>query len=370
MTPAQRRLRILHVSQPTSEGTAVVVANLVGSGVRHGQVADVASGSTGHLASDARAAGGGWIDVPMTRAPGLADVIHWWRLRRLLTAYDVVVLHSSKAGVLGRLALLTLPHRRRPASVFMPHAWSWHAGGRLGWVYRWVERILAPSTDRIVAVSAAEAGEGRAVLRGRGRIEVIANGVDTDRFAPTAEPRDPATLLVIGRLTRQKGQDLLIRALAELDDVHLELLGDGPERANLVELSRELGVDGRVHMAGTEAPDHWLRRATIVVVPSRWEGLSIALLEAMASGAPIVATTAGAGGILEGAGWVLPPEESESPRALAAAIRQALADPEARDRWGREARVRAVRDFAVGTSAERHRTFWNALAGAEVSRDA
>ncbi|WP_162251478.1 MULTISPECIES: glycosyltransferase [unclassified Nocardioides] len=354
-------MRVLHVSQPTSEGTAVVVANLVASGIAHRGVADVATGPSGHLAGDVRAAGGGWIDVPMTRLPGWKDIVHWWRLRRLLVAYDVVVLHSSKAGLLGRLALLSLPRRRRPASVFMPHGWSWHTGGRLGGVYRQMERLLAPATDRIVAVSDSEAQDGETVLHGRGRIEVIANGVDITRFAPSAEPREPAMLLVVGRLARQKGQDILIRALAELDDVQLVLLGDGPARGHLQQLASELGVADRVRMVGTGAPDAWMRRATLVVVPSRWEGLSIALLEAMATGAPVVASTPGSGGILGGAGWVLAPDQTESISALADAIRLALADEGARVAFGQGARQRVLRDHAIDTSTARHRSLWATL---------
>ncbi|WP_182380365.1 glycosyltransferase [Nocardioides sp. WS12] len=359
--PGPGALRVLHVSQPTSEGTAVVVANLVATGVRNDQVADVASGPTGHLASDAGAAGGGWIDVPMTRLPNPADLAHWWRLRRLLVAYDVVVLHSSKAGLLGRLALISLPRRRRPASVFVPHGWSWHTGGRLGGVYRWMERILAPATDCIVAVSDAEARDGGAVLRGRGRIEVIANGVDTDRFAPAAEPRDPATLLVVGRLARQKGQDVLLRALAELDDVRLDLVGDGPARTELESLAAELGVAERVRFLGTSSPLEHLRSATLVVVPSRWEGLSLALLEAMATAAPVVATSAGASGVLEGAGWVVDAPEEEMAGALASVVRRALDAPAEREAFGGVARQRAVELFSGSVCAAEHLRLWATL---------
>lgn len=354
-------LRVLHVSQPTSEGTAVVVARLVACGVQHGQVADVASGATGHLASDAKAAGGGWIDVPMTRRPGPADLAHWWRLRRLMVAYDVVVLHSSKAGLLGRLALISLPRRRRPASVFVPHGWSWYAGGRLARVFRRMERILAPSTDRIVAVSDAEALAGGAELRGRGVIEVIANGVDTDVFSPTAEPREHETLLVVGRLARQKGQDMAIRALAELDDVQLDLVGDGPARAELESLATRLGVAHRVRFKGSAPPLQHLRSATLVVVPSRWEGLSLALLEAMATATPVVATRAGACGVLDGAGWVLDTADGEMPGALAAVIRRALESPADRQMYGEVARQRAVERFSSDACATAHLDLWATL---------
>ena len=114
-----------------------------------------------------------------------------------------------------------LRRRQRPMIVFTPHAWSWSVGGRLAPLYRTIERLLGRRSDAIVAVSEAEAEQGRAVLGGAARnMSVIVNGVDRDRFSPVgpSAERDPSVPLIVcvGRLCEQKGQDIAIRALSRL----------------------------------------------------------------------------------------------------------------------------------------------------------
>jgi len=249
-----RPLDVLLVSQPVSYGVAVFVRQLAEAAVAAGhRVTVVCPGpERGPLAGWVRAAGAEHRTLDMARQPGPRDLVDLWSLRRLARGRDVVHLHSSKAAALGRLAVLTLG-RRRPAVVVTPHYWSWLVGGRLAPLYRWVERVLAPRCDAIVAVSEAEAAEGRAVLPAADRITLIHNGVDRERFSPdrAAAERDPdAPLLVcVGRLSEQKGQDIAIRALACLSDptvrLRLDRLGCG--RDELVEELRNAGVGFSVH---------------------------------------------------------------------------------------------------------------------------
>ena len=153
--------------------------------------------------------------------------------------------------------------------------------------------------DRVIAVAEAlrpeiEASGTNAI------IDVISNGVDIariDRMAgdaalPAGLPRGHGPLLVaMGRLAPQKGFDLLIAALAGRPDLRLVIAGTGPEEANLRLLAHRLGAASRVHFAGfLENPFPLIAAADLFVMPSRWEGASNALLEALACGVKIVAT--------------------------------------------------------------------------------
>jgi glycosyltransferase involved in cell wall biosynthesis len=303
----------------------------------------------------------------MVRQPTPGDIPAVLRMRRLFERADVVHLHSSKAGALGRLALRSLG-RRAPASCFTPHGWSWLVGGRMAPVYRMYERVAAAWTDVIVAVSDEEAAAGRGVLRpGLARVTVIPNGVDTERFCvegPRASRSAQPLIVCAGRLTVQKGQDLAIRALAHLGTAgtRLRLVGEGPDTAKLRELAAALGVADRVEFTGHCDPGPHLRAADVVLVPSRWEGLSFVLLEAMACGKAILTTAVAGSGVVGDAGVVVP--LAAGPEGLAAALDELLADEPTRRRHGEGARLRVCEHFSAQRMLTAHLDLWEALAEA------
>ena len=150
---------------------------------------------------------------------------------------------------------------------------------------------------------------------------MIANGVDVDRFTPdgpASSRTDRPLITCVGRLTEAKGQAVLIRAFADLRDTDatLRLVGEGDAEQELRSLAVEAAVDDRIEWAGNSAaPELEYRAADVVVVPSRWDGLSLVLLEAMACGAAIVATTVtGVGGGAGGRG-ARPTRQPGRPRA-------------------------------------------------------
>ena len=357
-------MRILLVSQPTVAGVAVVVRDLARAGVRAGHDVAVAGPADGRLQAWTAAAGARWIPLPLTRSPSPSDLRRIADLRRLVRSFDVVHLHSSKAGAVGRLALVGMS--RRPACAFTPHGWSWLAGGRLSSpIYRIFERLAAPLADATIAVGDDELRAGADVLgRAQERVRVVQNGVDVTRFRPDGPRamRSSAPLLTcVGRLARQKGQDVAVRALAASRhrDARLRLVGMGPERDDLVALAARLGVADRLELVGERSdPADELRTADVVLVPSRWEGLSLVLLEAMASGAAVVATAVAGESALGRAGVVVPPEDA---RALATAADALLENPRRRAELGRAARERAVARFAVERCLEATLTLWEEL---------
>lgn len=341
-------MKVLHVSQPTSEGTANVVMQLVAAGQERGHEVTVACPESGQLPFQAKAQGVQFLRLEMERGPSVRDVRALARIRRLVAAYDVVVCHSSKAGALTRMAAWL---RFGPTSpvVFFPHGWSWSVGGMQGVLYRWIERVLARGAEVIVAVSRAEELEGRRNLRDPSNLRCLYNGVDTARFIPSCRERSSGLIVCVGRLARQKGQDRLLRALArcESKDLRLRLVGAGPDEISLRGLAHALGVSERVEFAGTQDPLTHLQEAEIVVVPSRWEGLSLALLESLACGAPVVATEEGASGILSDQGVVVTGTGESLVVDLARALDKLHGDPELRTVLSRRARDLAIRKFDV-----------------------
>jgi glycosyltransferase involved in cell wall biosynthesis len=168
-------------------------------------------------------------------------------------------------------------------------------------------------------------------------------------------PPGATVLLAVCRLTGQKGVDVALRALPAIrervPDASLVVLGEGPERGALEALARDLGVADAVYLPG-RVPDvtAWLRRADALVHPARWEGFGLALLEAMLSSLPVVATRVSAIPeiVADGeTGLLVPPDD---PFALADATVRALAG---RDRLGAAGLARARERFSVERMARR-----------------
>ena len=313
---------ILHVAQPTDGGVAVVAAQLAAHQIGLGWKVMVAcpgfaapsergdgAGGIGarsgarepsRLAVAARATGATVLDWEATRSPGRSAFDEAGRLRALVRelAPDLVHLHSSKAGLAGRLAL-----RGALPTVFQPHAWSFEAvsGATRAAAVRW-ERWATRWTDVTVCVSAQEQRDGeRAGVRGR--YAVVPNGVDPAHFVPGSReqarirlglPADGPLALTLGRLCPQKGQDLLLEVWpAVLDRVpgaRLALVGDGPDRDKLTALirSRPRLADSVSLAGGTDDSRSWYQACDLLVLPSRWEGMALVPLEAMACGRPVV----------------------------------------------------------------------------------
>lgn len=163
--------------------------------------------------------------------------------------------------------------------------------------------------------------------------------------APDVQPQDaapePGRFVFAGRLTRQKALETALAALVRLPEARLDVVGDGPDRQSLEARAREYGLDGRVRFLGPLPRDEVLRRvagADAMVLPSDWENLPHAAVEALAVGTPVVATAVG--GVPEIVrddenGLLVPPR---SPEELAAALSRLLEDRGLRDRLAAAAR--------------------------------
>lgn len=252
------------------------------------------------------AAGVGVLELPMIRAvrPGL-DLRHALALKRHLRTVqpEIVHAHSSKAGVLGRYASWSTGIGRR---VYSPHTFAFLHEARFGrakrLLYQTVEKWFGARTDRFIAVSSNE-GE---TLRSCGvvdpnRVRVVPNGIDPApyRSVPPVDraaldtPDDAIVAAVVGLLYEAKGQDVALRGLTRpgCERLHLWFAGEGERRGDYEALAHELGVADRAHFLGwrNDVPA-LLAGADFLVLPSRWEAMPYIVMEAMASGLPVVAS--------------------------------------------------------------------------------
>lgn len=174
-------------------------------------------------------------------------------------------------------------------------------------------------------------------------IAVIANGVDLDRFRVESRTWQPARLLFVGRVVYQKGIDLLLSALATLKNLDwtLEIVGDGPRHEDLRIQADQLGILERIKFAGWKYNDELARAyaaANLFTYPSRHEGMPNALLEAMASGLPALATHIAGNEELVAhgeTGLLVPSEDIE---ALRKSLNELIPDAARRESMGAAAR--------------------------------
>jgi glycosyltransferase involved in cell wall biosynthesis len=345
---------VLHVSQPVDGGVAGYVAALAADQARRGWNVAVACPGSGRLPGELAALGVQWLRWEASRSPGAGVPGEARRLRRLIDGFapHAVHLHSAKAGLVGRVVV-----RGRIPTLFQPHGWSWLAvrGAAARAALAW-ERAAARWAGLLVCV-----GEGEAALareRGlRGNFTVVRNGVDLDRFRPAGPggraaarrllglPEHAPLAVCVGRVTRQKGQDLLVGAWEQVTrvcpDARLAVVGDGDLRSAL----RAAAGPGVVFADAVTDVRPWYAAADVVVLPSRWEGLPLTALEALASGRPLVA--AGVPGLSEvvtpRVGALVPPEDAG---ALAEAVALRLRHPVLAHQEG-EAAVSRAADFGV-----------------------
>ena len=256
----------------------------------------------------------------------------------------------------------------------------------LGALYRpFVWRVLQRA-DRLIAGSPAYVESSPYLSRFRDKCTVVPYGTDLERF----DQVDPARianvrhrlipqadhcpiLLFVGRLRYYKGINDLLHALTKIPSAHLLIVGDGPMREPWEQLTRELDLFARVTFAG-EVDDADLpacyRLADVFVLPSnlRAEAFGKVLLEAMASGLPVISTELGSGTSwvnLHGTtGLIVPPRD---PAALAQALNTLLSDPAKRAEMGRAAYQRAHTEFSQTAMIERMEQVYCDVCGNSLS---
>jgi glycosyltransferase involved in cell wall biosynthesis len=316
----------------------------------------VLAGAEGVLAQELRGRGVPFHALRHLTRPirPLNDLRAVWEIRRVLRRIrpDIISTHSSKAGILGRIAgrSLGIP------TLMTAHGWAFADGipQIQKRVYRTIEGAAAPLSPRIVTVCESDR---RLAIRERvarpSRLVTIHNAVPDIGAALRARPAlSPPRLLMVARLAPQKDHATLLRALSGLLDLdwRLELIGTGPLRFSLGALAGSLGLASRVSFAGfcQEIP-HRLARAQAFLLISNWEGFPRSILEAMRAGLPVVASDVG--GVRESVvdeetGFIVPAKDVHYLRDR---LRSLITEPESRARMGAAGRARYEAHFTFDT---------------------
>jgi L-malate glycosyltransferase len=267
------------------------------------------------------------------------DVLHAFLFHGYVTAAPAARLAGTPVLVAGRRSMGDFKRGRR--------------------VLLAVERVATRMTGLLVANAEAVAMDTFRHERVRPhKITTVYNGLPDAAFEPVEPARictDAPLILCVANLKPDKGHRFLLQALARLRDQELTctlaLAGDGPERGALEDQATRLGID--VRFLGTRTDiESLLARAHVFVLPSLHEGMSNAVMEAMAAGRPVVATdVGGTGELLRERGVLVPPSDAER---LADGLAQVLGDPSLAARLGEEARDWSLRHLHADAMVDRH----------------
>ena len=358
---AQKRLLFL-ITKAELGGAQSHVADLI-RGFASCYEIHLAVGSDGPLVQEARSLG-----VPVHFLPRLVRSINPFSdaasvrecvalVRRVQP--DLLHLHSSKAGIVGRIAA----RRARVPAVFTAHGWGFSPGvpRKRQILALQIERMMAPLAAKIICVSEfdrqlalhARVGDPRLLRTVRGGISLEAPDL---ALAPTSSVTlQPPRFIMVARFSEQKDQEILLRALARVDvETHLDLVGTGPRMDQARDLCRSLGLENRVAFLGDRHDvAQLLQRAAGFVLATHYEGLPISILEAMRAGLPVVATDVG--GISEEVehgrtGILVPRGEIKS---LADALRALSQDPAWRESLGQAGKRKLGKEFGMQTMLSR-----------------
>jgi glycosyltransferase involved in cell wall biosynthesis len=357
-------------------GAQIHVRDMAGAARRLGHSATVITSGSGPFLDELRNQGTPTILLRHLGVPirPVRDVRAYHEIRATLDELrpDHVAAHSSKAGTLGRMAgrALGIP------VVFTVHGWAFTPGVPTlsAWMYRGIERAVAPLASRIITVSEFDR---RLALQARiapaDRVVAVHNGMGDAPPALRADPAGaPPRLVMVARFGDQKDHPTLLHALAELRELpwELDLVGEGEQLAQTRALAASLGLADRVHFLGQRMDvDRLLARSQLALLVSNWEGFPLSILEAMRAGLPVVASAVG--GVPEAirdgeTGYLIARGDREQLRDR---IGRLLSSPDLRCRLGAGGRALFEQEFTLQRCVGRTLAVYaEAIGAAEAAR--
>jgi glycosyltransferase involved in cell wall biosynthesis len=302
------------------------------------------------------------LDIPMRRAPSGSDLLAIRSLRRYVRRcgpFDLIHCHSTKAGLIGRLGLIGHSSRR----LYTPHGFFTMDPTRSVTKRRiWArfESALSGLGDAVVVVSREEHKHALDLGIDPAKIHMVQNGVPIDSLARSVPSRaqlreawrigdDEVCVGFVGRFVPVKSPETILRSFAAArarEAARLVMVGDGPLRASLRRLSGYLGIEARVVWLGERDAKTLMHAFDVFALTSESEGHPLAVLEALARGLPIVATSVGgiSATVLPGVNGFIAPVRGVS--EIADALATLVQNPDLRARMG-EASRRLVQEFSI-----------------------
>ncbi len=335
-------MRICHVIESTNAGSSRVVVDLARGGAAAGHdVTVVYSPNRAEkiFIDDLSAVPGlHLVHTPMHREVGLNDLVEGWRLLvalRRCGPFDVIHLHSSKAGGLGRLAGLFMPGAIK---VYAPHAFVTMSPDASP-VYGWMEKALSHLCDAIIVVSEQEQRHGVEHLGIAPRLlHLIPNGVSAapecnrDAMRRRLQVDEGAFVIgFVGRLVEQKNPLRAFHAFARIAREHpravLAVIGGGPLEEPLRAAVRSEGLEQRVKLVGYAPAREYMPAFDCLLCSSDYESFGLIFPEALMASVPVVSTNVGIVPQLASAGGAVLAADELSPAALARGLDQMLRLP-------------------------------------------
>ena len=310
------------------------------------------------------------------------DIGVYVRLWRLLRRLRPAIVHTRNLSALE--AQLPAFLAGVPGRVHGEHGWDVHDLDGSNRKYQWLRRVYRLFVQRYIPLSHhLEDYLRREIKVNNAKIAQIYNGVDTARFHPASPARqdlpvagfstaDTIIIGTVGRMQAVKDPLNLVRAFIDLsrrdrlrqDNLRLVMIGDGPLRREALDMLDAAGLGHHAWLPGSRDDiAEMLRCMDIFVLPSRAEGISNTILEAMASGLPVVATRVGGNSelIAEGATGELVP--AADPITLADTIEAYLNAPDSRQRHGRAGRERAEHLFGIDIMINKYSQVYDSILG-------
>jgi glycosyltransferase involved in cell wall biosynthesis len=377
LTVSSQKVKITHiVTKGDFGGAQSIVHELVSSQLNCGHEVSLITGRTGQISDSLKTLGAHIVCVP--------ELVHSFSLHQDRKAYTAIVssiaslqpeilhCHSSKAGHIGR----TAARATHTPSLYTAHGWPFQPGARLA------QRIqsfpgeihAARRGGHVVCVSQHDLDLAmRCHVAPKSRLHLIPNGISdlpqqlrnvpNDRSAPRSDAR-ALSLVMVARFAKPKRQDILLRALVNVPQARLTLVGDGPLQRDTESLVDLLDLNDRVRILphDTNIASELNLHDTFVLL-SDYEGLPVSILEGLRAGLPIIANDLSAMREAVGSAGLLVPK---SPEGAAFAIHQLLIDKQLCSNLAIAARKRFVEKFSSATMCDSYQDLYAQICHASI----